>query len=84
MPCSWLPRDTAPPHAILTAPLAANDTSGLYTGDIAIDSHGRRSVPPSRCRISSMQRTMQQAQCLIVRRHRTLTQAGQSVPILLY
>lgn len=80
-----LPADTVPPHAILTAPLNANDERQDYIrATLAIDSHGRRSVTPFALQDSSMQRTMQQAQCLIVRPPLApAAQPGQSVPILL-
>jgi molybdopterin molybdotransferase len=80
-----LPPDTVPPHAILTASLNANDERQDYIrATLAIDSHGRRSVTPFALQDSSMQRTMQQAQCLIVRPPLApAAQPGQSVPILL-
>lgn len=80
-----LPPETVPPHGILTAPLAANDDRQDYIrATLAIDSHGRRSVSPFPVQDSSMQRTMQQAQCLIIRPPLApAAQPGQSVPILL-
>ncbi|WP_415020905.1 hypothetical protein [Aestuariivirga sp.] len=80
-----LPLETVPPHGILTAPLAANDDRQDYIrATLAIDSHGRRSVSPFPVQDSSMQRTMQQAQCLIIRPPLApAAQPGQSVPILL-
>lgn len=80
-----LPPETVPPHGILTAPLAANDERQDYIrATLAIDSHGRRSVSPFPVQDSSMQRTMQQAQCLIIRPPLSpAAQPGQSVPILL-
>lgn len=80
-----LPPETVPPHGILTAPLAANDERQDYIrATLAIDSHGRRSVSPFPVQDSSMQRTMQQAQCLIIRPPLApAAQPGQSVPILL-
>lgn len=80
-----LPSETVPPHGILTAPLAANDDRQDYIrATLAIDSHGRRSVSPFPVQDSSMQRTMQQAQCLIIRPPLApAAQPGQSVPILL-
>lgn len=71
--------------ATLTQPMGANDDRQDYVrGTLEIAADGSRRVTPFSLQDSSMQRTMQQAGCLIIRPPGApATPAGETVPILL-
>lgn len=80
-----LPVETDLSQAVLAAPMPANDDRQDYVrATLDIEADGRRRVTPFKVQDSSMQRTLQSANCLIIRPPLAPEAvAGTAVPILL-
>ncbi|MFO1034187.1 MAG: gephyrin-like molybdotransferase Glp [Hyphomicrobiales bacterium] len=80
-----LPSTEAETTAQLTGPMAANDERQDYVrATLSVAADGQRRVAPFALQDSSMQRTLQMANALIIRPpHAPAVAAGESVPVLL-
>ncbi len=80
-----LPRSEDITHAVLERAMPANDSRQDYVrATLRHSAEGRRHVAPIAVQDSSMQRTLQGAQCLIIRApHAEAATIGQLVPVLL-
>lgn len=80
-----LPPEQDAPLAMLSVAMPGNDDRQDYLrGTLSMTPDGRRTVTPFGLQDSSMQRTMQNADCLIIRPpHATAAEAGDMVPVLL-